>query len=69
MDIAGDFLQHTVARFQRRFPALGTRPITADFTSSFAMPDWIPSAQRVAFFPGSTIGNLVEWICARRLPS
>jgi dimethylhistidine N-methyltransferase len=58
MDIAGDFLQHTVARFQRRFPELSTRPITADFTSSFAMPDWIPSAQRVAFFPGSTIGNL-----------
>jgi dimethylhistidine N-methyltransferase len=58
MDIAGDFLQHTVARFQRRFPELTTCPITADFTTSFAMPDWIPSAQRVAFFPGSTIGNL-----------
>jgi uncharacterized SAM-dependent methyltransferase len=22
------------------------------------MPDWIPTARRVAFFPGSTIGNL-----------
>jgi dimethylhistidine N-methyltransferase len=58
IDIAGDFLQHTVARFQRRFPELPARPITADFTSEFAMPKWIPSAQRVAFFPGSTIGNL-----------
>jgi dimethylhistidine N-methyltransferase len=58
MDIAGDFLQHTVVRFQRRFPELITRAITADFTSNFAMPDWIPFAQRVAFFPGSTIGNL-----------
>jgi dimethylhistidine N-methyltransferase len=58
IDIAGDFLQHTVARFQRRFPELTTRPITADFTSSFDMPDWIPAAQRIAFFPGSTIGNL-----------
>jgi dimethylhistidine N-methyltransferase len=58
IDIAGDFLQNTVARFQRRFPNLAIRPITADFTSSFAMPDWIPSAQRVAFFPGSTVGNL-----------
>ena len=58
IDIAGDFLKHTVARFERRFPELTTRPITADFTSDFAMPDWIPSAPRVAFFPGSTIGNL-----------
>jgi dimethylhistidine N-methyltransferase len=58
IDIAGDFLQHTVARLQRRFPDLATRAITADFTSSFAMPDWLPSARRVAFFPGSTIGNL-----------
>jgi dimethylhistidine N-methyltransferase len=58
IDIAGDFLQHTVSRFQRRFPELRTRPIIADFTSGFAMPGWIPYAQRVAFFPGSTIGNL-----------
>ena len=58
MDIAGDFLQHTVARFRRRFPTLTTRPITADFTSSFALPDWVPATRRVAFFPGSTIGNL-----------
>jgi dimethylhistidine N-methyltransferase len=58
MDIAGDFLQHTVERFRRRFPTLTTRPITADFTSSFAMPDWIPATQRLVFFPGSTIGNL-----------
>jgi dimethylhistidine N-methyltransferase len=58
IDIAGDFLQHTVARLQRRFPELPTRPIVADFTAGFAMPKWIPSAQRVAFFPGSTIGNL-----------
>jgi len=58
IDIAGDFLQHTVERFQQRFPELATRPITADFTSCFALPDWIPTAQRLAFFPGSTIGNL-----------
>ena len=58
IDIAGDFLKHTVARFERRFPELSTRPITADFTSISAMPEWVPSARRVAFFPGSTIGNL-----------
>jgi dimethylhistidine N-methyltransferase len=58
IDIADDFLQHTVARFRRRFPSLTTSPITSDFTSNFAIPEWIPAARRVAFFPGSTIGNL-----------
>ena len=58
VDIAGDFLRSTVARFQQRFPELSTRSITADFTSDFAMPEWVPSVRRVAFFPGSTIGNL-----------
>jgi len=67
IDIAGDFLQHTVARFQKRFPGLMTRPITADFTSDFPLPDWVPSGQRVAFFPGSTIGNLDTHEVARFL--
>jgi len=58
MDIASDFLQQTAERFRRRFPELITRPISADFTASIAIPDWVPSAHRVAFFPGSTIGNL-----------
>jgi dimethylhistidine N-methyltransferase len=58
IDIAGDFLTQTVTRFRNRFPLLSTRPIVADFTVPFALPDWIPAGRRVAFFPGSTIGNL-----------
>ena len=58
IDIAGDFLDQTVARFRWRFPNLQTRPIVADFTSSFPLPSWVPPMARVAFFPGSTIGNL-----------
>jgi len=58
IDIAGDFLDQTVARFRRRFPNLLTKSIVADFTSAFDMPVWIPTERRVAFFPGSTIGNL-----------
>jgi dimethylhistidine N-methyltransferase len=58
IDIAGDFLDQTVARFRRRFPDLQTRPIVADFTAAFALPAWIPGGRRVAFFPGSTVGNL-----------
>jgi dimethylhistidine N-methyltransferase len=58
VDIAGEFLERTTARFRRLFPDLATRPVTADFSAHFALPDWIPESNRVAFFPGSTIGNL-----------
>ena len=58
IDIAGDFLDQTVVRFRRRFPNLLTKSIIADFTAEFEMPAWVPSGRRVAFFPGSTIGNL-----------
>jgi dimethylhistidine N-methyltransferase len=58
IDIAGDFLDQTVARFRWRFPNLSTKPMVADFTASFALPNWVPPSYRVGFFPGSTIGNL-----------
>jgi dimethylhistidine N-methyltransferase len=58
VDIAADFLDQTTARFRRLFPELATRPVAADFTSDFALPEWIPLPNRLAFFPGSTIGNL-----------
>jgi dimethylhistidine N-methyltransferase len=42
----------------RRFPALAVRPVWADFTAPFELPDAdLAAARRVAFFPGSTIGN------------
>jgi dimethylhistidine N-methyltransferase len=61
IDIAGDFLNQTVTRFRRRFPNLLTKSIVADFTAEFDLPTWIPGGHtglRIAFFPGSTIGNL-----------
>src|SRR5579862_2666680 len=58
IDIAGAFLDQTVDRFRARFPHLLTKSIVADFTTSFDLPGWVPGGRRVAFFPGSTIGNL-----------
>jgi dimethylhistidine N-methyltransferase len=58
IDIAAEFLDQTTARFRRLLPELATRPVAADFTADFALPEWIPLPNRVAFFPGSTIGNL-----------
>jgi dimethylhistidine N-methyltransferase len=58
IDIARDFLDLTVMRFRRKFPNLQTKPIVADFTTAFPLPGWVPGGRRMAFFPGSTIGNL-----------
>jgi L-histidine N-alpha-methyltransferase len=58
VDISGDFLDHAVISMRHRFPHIGIRPIVADFTENFEIPDAIPLKGRSAFFPGSTIGNL-----------
>ncbi|NGY06379.1 L-histidine N(alpha)-methyltransferase [Solimonas terrae] len=58
IDIAGDFLEQTAARMRPRFPDIEMRPVVADFTADFDLPRGIPRAHRLAFFPGSTIGNL-----------
>mgnify|MGYP001555570569 CR=1 FL=1 len=57
IDIAGDFLDFTIARLADRFPDLETRAVIADFTTEFDLPSDLP-AGRIGFFPGSTIGNL-----------
>jgi len=58
VDIASEVLHQTTVRFRSLFPELATRPVTADFTAEFELPEWVPLPNRVAFFPGSTIGNL-----------
>ncbi len=59
VDIAGDFLVTAAERIERRFPYIEIRPVVADFTDDFDLPADLPKLPpRVAFFPGSTIGNL-----------
>lgn len=61
VDIAGDFLQASASRIERRFPYVEIRPMVADFTRSFDLPSDLPKlSPRSAFFPGSTIGNLTD---------
>ena len=59
LDIAAGALAGAAARIAARFPSLPVRPVVADFTGPVAIPaaDLSP-ARRLAFFPGSTIGNL-----------
>jgi len=64
VDIAGDFLDLTVEGIRDRYPDLVVEPVVADFTGDFHLPRLSPAtlptqgSRRVAFFPGSTIGNL-----------
>ena len=58
IDIAGEVLADTARRFENRFPDLEVFPVVADFNHDFALPEKLPPGRRMAFFPGSTIGNL-----------
>jgi L-histidine N-alpha-methyltransferase len=59
IDIAPGFLELTAQRFRHRFTNLSVNPVVADFTSEFSLPSaLVADGRRVAFFPGSTIGNL-----------
>lgn len=60
IDIAADFVEQTAARVRTRFPGLKVQPIATDFTADFEIPANVAARRRVAFFPGSTIGNLAE---------
>jgi L-histidine N-alpha-methyltransferase len=59
VDISGDYLEHSAAELQQRFPELDVIPVVADFARPFSLPGGIEHLPRLGFFPGSTIGNFV----------
>lgn len=58
IDISGEFLGESIEELARANPAVPMYPVVADFTKPFEMPS-LTKGQRVGFFPGSTIGNMV----------
>src|SRR5690606_1165529 len=58
VDISEAFMHQSMAALRRQFPGLAIRPVAADFTRPFALPDRRTDGWRLLFFPGSTIGNL-----------
>jgi len=56
IDVSGDHLRTAAAALADDYPALDIAPVVADFTQPFALPG-VLAARRVAYFPGSTIGN------------
>lgn len=58
LDISGPFLHQIAAPLRKDYPHLHIIPIVGDFMQPFELPLQIEFRSKVAFFPGSTIGNL-----------
>ena len=56
VDISVSALERAAGRLSREFPWLRIAPVPADFSRPFDLP--AAKSPRVAYFPGSTIGNL-----------
>ena len=57
IDIAQDCLHSAAQRVTEKFPWLECHAINADFSDDFALPQHLPAGKRIAFYPGSSIGN------------
>ena len=58
MDISGPHLKAASAELQTEFVTLKILPVVADYTNPWHLPSALSgTGKRVAFFPGSTIGN------------
>jgi dimethylhistidine N-methyltransferase len=57
IDISREQLAHVAAELAADYPGVPVRPVCADYTGAVHVPDLPRRARRVAFFPGSTIGN------------
>jgi len=57
IDIAAEQLARVAGEIAAEYPALDVRPVRADYTRALSLPPLPAGARRVAFFPGSTIGN------------
>ena len=57
IDISHLQLARVTADLESDYPRVAIRPLCADYTRPFALPNLPAHARRLAFFPGSTIGN------------
>lgn len=58
IDISEDHLLATADKLRADYPQLKVRPIVADFTQGFELPEDLTGDHVCVYFPGSTIGNL-----------
>ncbi|MFO1077237.1 MAG: L-histidine N(alpha)-methyltransferase [Planctomycetota bacterium] len=71
VDISTEFLGGALDDLRRRFPALPMLGVALDFATALQLPDHVPTARRLFFYPGSSIGNFtpdeaVAWLATVR---
>lgn len=60
IDISREQLQRSADKLARGYPRLRIEPVCADYTAPFELPRvGADRGRRVAYYPGSTIGNFV----------
>ncbi len=57
LDISGDFLLQAAHDLAEDFPWLDIHAACIDFAHSLRLPEQLPETHKVAFFPGSSLGN------------
>src|SRR5262249_28731592 len=58
IDISRQQLEYEASVLNREYPKLAILPVYADYTRPLRLPDAVQGFDRkVAFFPGSTVGN------------
>ncbi len=59
IDISGDFLRESSNELAEKFPELPIVPVEANFMRPVELPSCVHHLDKLGFFPGSTIGNMV----------
>lgn len=60
IDIARDLLEQSAADLAHSYRGLRVMPVCADYGAPLELPDPLPAhRRRIAYYPGSTIGNFV----------
>jgi L-histidine Nalpha-methyltransferase len=60
IDISRDLLEQSASELSGTYAGLRVVPVCADYTTPLQLPAGLPEhARRVAYYPGSTIGNFV----------
>ena len=57
VDISSEYLLHSSHRIADDYPWLHVYPTCADYSAPFSLPSSVDGLTRVAFFPGSSLGN------------
>jgi dimethylhistidine N-methyltransferase len=58
VDVSREHLKRAASALAADYPQLQVSAICADYSAPFPLPELPAAGRRIAFFPGSTIGNL-----------